>query len=497
MVNIVKPTNVNDVWSASGVRTMPDMSKIGNGWVVELPPYQTANWIEWKQDQYNAHNNQHGVSVWDAVTEYIGGVSYTKGSNGVVYKCLTTATGVDPTNPLNSAYWVKAFEDFGTVSVVANNLATLSANYTTLAGVTASAARTNLSVYSKAEGDARYAPVAGNASQTFSVGTATASSHAITLAQFQAAFQQATEVLVGVAEIASQGEVNDGTDDLRFVTPLKLKTAYLSKADNLAGLANVATARTNLGLGSIATAAASDYLTKAGNLSGLVDVSAARNNLGLGSMSTEVATNYLTKAGNLSGLASVSAARTNLGLGNSSTRNIGTTVGTTAAGDDSRIVNAVQTSRQLIAGNGLTGGGSLVSDRTITLGTPSTITPSTGNTVSSTSHTHSLDISSLFPGATLATKGSYSLYGGLLLQWCSGVATSTQESQVVTFDKPFSQVFNLQVTTVFNNPSDVSDAQNIWYQVVSNTNNSVTVFRQVTAGGSAKTFPYIFAVGLE
>ena len=33
---------------------------------------------------------------------------------------------------------------------------------------------------------------------------------------------QATEGAVGVAEIATQGEVDAGTDDLRFVTPLKL-----------------------------------------------------------------------------------------------------------------------------------------------------------------------------------------------------------------------------------------------------------------------------------
>ncbi|MEW9616015.1 hypothetical protein AB3G45_19560 [Shinella sp. S4-D37] len=52
----------------------------------------------------------------------------------------------------------------------------------------------------------------------------------------------------------------------------------------------------------------------------------------------------------------------------------------------------VQTSRTLTAGNGLTGGGNLSDDRTVTLGTPGTITGSTTNAVTSTSHTHSLTL---------------------------------------------------------------------------------------------------------
>lgn len=43
------------------------------------------------------------------------------------------------------------------------------------------------------------------------------------------------------------------------------------------------------------------------------------------------------------------------------------------------------------AGNGLTGGGNLVVDRTIALGTPGTLTHNTTNSVTATSHTHSLD----------------------------------------------------------------------------------------------------------
>jgi hypothetical protein len=48
------------------------------------------------------------------------------------------------------------------------------------------------------------------------------------------------------------------------------------------------------------------------------------------------------------------------------------------------------TSRTITAGNGLTGGGDLSANRTLTLGTPSDITNSTTNSLTSTSHTHAL-----------------------------------------------------------------------------------------------------------
>lgn len=46
--------------------------------------------------------------------------------------------------------------------------------------------------------------------------------------------------------------------------------------------------------------------------------------------------------------------------------------------------------RQIVAGSGLTGGGVLNADRSIALGTPSSITNATSNSASSTTHTHAL-----------------------------------------------------------------------------------------------------------
>lgn len=56
---------------------------------------------------------------------------------------------------------------------------------------------------------------------------------------------------------------------------------------------------------------------------------------------------------------------------------------------------ATPNTRNIIAGNGLTGGGSLTEDRTITLGTPSAITLASTNSVTGTTHTHAFT-----PGGT-------------------------------------------------------------------------------------------------
>ena len=53
--------------------------------------------------------------------------------------------------------------------------------------------------------------------------------------------------------------------------------------------------------------------------------------------------------------------------------------------------NKADKTLNLVAGNGLTGGGTLQANRTLTLGTPSQITASTTNSVTATSHTHAID----------------------------------------------------------------------------------------------------------
>lgn len=137
-------------------------------------------------------------------------------------------------------------------------------------------------------------------------------------------------------------------------------------------------------------------LLKVNNLSDVPDKAQARINLGIAT--TEFYDGrYLLKSANLVDVPNKATARNNLGLGNSATLNVGSAVSTVAAGDDSRIVNAVQNTRQVIAGAGLVGGGNLSSDRTLSLGTPSAITRTSTNSSSVNTHSHSIDVSSILP----------------------------------------------------------------------------------------------------
>ncbi|MET3481528.1 hypothetical protein [Methylobacterium sp. 1973] len=59
------------------------------------------------------------------------------------------------------------------------------------------------------------------------------------------------------------------------------------------------------------------------------------------------ASTFLSRASNLSDLPSAATARTNLGLGGAAVLNVGTAAGTVAAGNDSRIVGALQSANNL------------------------------------------------------------------------------------------------------------------------------------------------------
>lgn len=106
-----------------------------------------------------------------------------------------------------------------------------------------------------------------------------------------------------------------------------------------------------------------------------------------------------------------------LTLGTPTTCTASTTNSVTATSHTHEITGFAETSFSIIAGNGLTGGGSLSSSRTITLGTPGTCSNSSANSVTETSHTHAITFPILgyafyenFAGHTLtAITSSYIL----------------------------------------------------------------------------------------
>lgn len=109
MATINKPNDLSTVWSSAGDMVKPPNTKIATGWEIEVPPRQWFNWIDNRQDQAIAHINQHGIAVWDSLTEYQASKSYTQGSDGIVYKCKVTNSGNDPVLDIAGTYWKKAF----------------------------------------------------------------------------------------------------------------------------------------------------------------------------------------------------------------------------------------------------------------------------------------------------------------------------------------------------------------------------------------------------
>lgn len=316
MANITKPLGLSNIWANGGTKIDPGASKVNIGWVVQLPPYEYQNWVDNRQDQAIAHISQHGIPEWDSVTEYQGLLSYTQGSNGIIYKCVATNTNKDPSNSLNSAYWSQAFEIYGSVQTVSDALTAHINNYQTLSAVgNYPAARANLSVYSKSESDTRFAGLNGSSAQVFAVGVATQPEHAVRLGQVSSLLTQATEANIGVVRLATTGATEAGVDDLTAVTPLKASNVYLKKSGNLAGMSNYATARANLGLGTAATANVSQFLQVSNNLGEYYgNAGTARANLGLTTTAIQPETYFLRAAYNLSDLPNPAAARNALGL---------------------------------------------------------------------------------------------------------------------------------------------------------------------------------------
>lgn len=155
MAAILKPVNLSLTWASGGDILDPGDTKYATGWSVEIPPRQWFNFLDNRQDEAIAHINQYGVAVWDNATEYqyeaLGEKSIVMGSDGIIYRTLTTNTNQDPTTTVG-VHWEIAFADSGAFYTKVESDALYLAKAENLADLPNTAtARTNLSVYSQAE----------------------------------------------------------------------------------------------------------------------------------------------------------------------------------------------------------------------------------------------------------------------------------------------------------------------------------------------------------
>ena len=205
-------------------------------------------------------------------------------------------------------------------------------------------------------------------------------------------------ITVSNTQIATTRFVKDWTDALPTMSQQNANAVAiiggsisgiipLAIADGGTGAANAISARTNLGLGSIATQNANNISITGGTITnvnpiaiasggtGAANAISARDNLGLGSMAVQSSNTIGITGGTITGLSVLGAANVSITSGTiSGIVDLALADGGTGASDaaSARVnLGAASVARLVIAGTGLSGGGSLASDITVSIATNS------------------------------------------------------------------------------------------------------------------------------
>lgn len=101
--------NITLLWADEGSYEAPDDAKILQGWVAEIPPFESQNWWQHRADEALRHIFQAGIAVWDASTLYTANRSIVQSSEGTLWRAVIDNTGQNPIS--TSGVWAHVIQE--------------------------------------------------------------------------------------------------------------------------------------------------------------------------------------------------------------------------------------------------------------------------------------------------------------------------------------------------------------------------------------------------